>query len=129
MCIFFLIFQSLVCIDVDKGLGRAISKGAIRVLNVTSRDCVLVWAALSSCSYLAGGDELQRPQGAAHVRDVGLELVDGIGNAGLDLAGVGARRRVGGDLVESGGHVGGWLATRMVRSGRFDVAGYKKTPK
>lgn len=59
-----------------------------------------------SCSYLAGGDELQRPQGAAHVRDVGLELVDGIGDAGLNLAGVGARRRVGGDLVKGGGRHG-----------------------
>jgi hypothetical protein len=58
---------------------------------------------LSSCSaaaYLAGRDELQGAQGGAHVLDVVLELVESIGNAGLDLRGVLARRRVGGDLVE-----------------------------
>lgn len=58
---------------------------------------------LSSCSaaaYLAGRDELQGAQRGAHVLDVVLELVESIGNAGLDLRGVLARRRVGGDLVE-----------------------------
>lgn len=50
-------------------------------------------------SYLAGGDELQRPEGSAHVRDVGLELVERGRDAGLDLARLSARRRVEGDLV------------------------------
>lgn len=58
---------------------------------------------LCSCSavaYLAGRDELQGAQGGAHVLDVVLELIESSGNAGLNLRGVLARRRVGGDLVE-----------------------------
>lgn len=51
-------------------------------------------------SYLAGGDELERPEGGAHVRDVGLELVESSRNAGLDLVGLGPRGGVGGDLVK-----------------------------
>lgn len=51
-------------------------------------------------SYLAGGDELERPEGGAHVRDVGLELVESSGDAGLDLIGLGPRGGVGRDLVE-----------------------------
>lgn len=53
-----------------------------------------------AASYLTGRDELQRAQGGAHVLDVVLELVESIGDAALDLRGVLARRRVGGDLVE-----------------------------
>jgi hypothetical protein len=51
-------------------------------------------------SYLAGGDELKRPEGGLHVRDVGLELVERSRDAGLDLIGLGPRGAVGRDLVE-----------------------------
>ena len=53
-------------------------------------------------SYLAGGDELERPKGGLHVRDVGLELVESSGDAALDLIGLGPRGGVGRDLVEGG---------------------------
>ena len=59
-------------------------------------------------SYLAGGDELERSQRALHVRDVGLEVVESIGDARLDLGGVLPRRAVGSDLVQGGRrHFGG----------------------
>lgn len=58
-------------------------------------------------SYLAGGDELKRPEGGAHVRDVGLELVESGGNGDLDLIGLGPRGGVGGDLVKGGLRHGG----------------------
>ena len=54
-------------------------------------------------SYLASGDELQRPQRTAHVWDIGLKVVERIGDVGLDLRGVLTRRAVGRDLVEGGG--------------------------
>lgn len=68
--------------------------------------CVGVDCACSMCtcgwlsSYLAGGDELEGPEGGLHVRDVGLELVERSRNAGLDLRGLGPRGAVGRDLVE-----------------------------
>jgi hypothetical protein len=63
----------------------------------------------SSCSYLASGDELQWSQRALQVGDVGLEVVEGIGDAGLDLRGRLPRWAVRSDLVERGRtHGDGW---------------------
>jgi hypothetical protein len=59
-------------------------------------ECTSGWLS----SYLAGGDELKRPEGSLHVRDVGLELVESSRNAGLNLGGLGPRGAVGRDLVE-----------------------------
>lgn len=59
-------------------------------------ECTGAWLS----SYLAGGDELERPEGGLHVRDVGLELVERSRDAGLDLRGLGPRGAVGRDLVE-----------------------------
>jgi len=53
-------------------------------------------------SYLAGGDELERTKRAAHVGDVLLELIESVGDVGLDLRWVLARRAVARDLVECG---------------------------
>lgn len=53
-------------------------------------------------SYLASRHELQRPQRGPHVWDVGLEVVESIGDAGLDFRRVLPRRAVGRNLVESG---------------------------
>lgn len=76
----------------------------------------MVWCS----SYLAGGDELQRPEGGAHVRNVGLELVESGRDAGLDLGRLGARRRVEGDLVHGLlRHGGGWV---------IDIAGVDCRP-
>ena len=58
----------------------------------------LCWCVFSS--YLASRHELQRTQSALHVRDVGLELIQGGGDVGLDLGWFLPRRAVGGDLVE-----------------------------
>ena len=51
-------------------------------------------------SYLASGHELQGTQGALHVRDVGLELIESGRDVLLDLGGLGPRWGVGRDLVE-----------------------------
>jgi hypothetical protein len=59
-------------------------------------ECTSGWLS----SYLAGGDELERPEGSLHVRDVGLELIESSRNAGLNLGGLGPRGAVGRDLVE-----------------------------
>lgn len=67
-------------------------------------ECPTLFSDWGSSPYLAGRHELQRPQGTAHVWDVGLELVQRICDAGLDLRGVLARRAVAGDFVKSGGH-------------------------
>ena len=65
---------------------------------------------MSSSSHLTGRDDLQRPEGGLDVGGVLLELVQSLGDAGLQLAGVLARRAVGRDLVELGGrHVGDGL--------------------
>lgn len=40
-----------------------------------------------SKTHLASRHELQRSQGGLHVRDVGLEVVEGIGDAGFQLRG------------------------------------------
>ena len=53
-----------------------------------------------SSSYLARRHELQRPQGTAHVGNVGLQLIEGGCDLGLDLGGLGPRRAVGRDLVQ-----------------------------
>jgi hypothetical protein len=64
-----------------------------------------------SCSYLACRDKLQWSQRALHVGNVGLEVVECIGNAGLDLRGRLPRWAVRGDLVEGGRrHDGGLLS-------------------
>lgn len=72
---------------------------------------------LMSSSYLACRDELQRPQGALHVGNVGLELVQRRSDAGLDFGGLGPRWAVGRDLVKrllrhGGGVCGGWQSGR-----------------
>ena len=58
----------------------------------------LCWCVFSS--YLASRHELQRTQSALHVRDVGLELIQGCSDVGLDLGRFLPRRAVGSDLVE-----------------------------
>lgn len=59
-------------------------------------------------SYLARAGELEWPQARLHVGNVGLEVVESIGDALLDLRGAGPRGGVGGDLVEGWSrHVGG----------------------
>lgn len=63
----------------------------------------------SGSSYLAGRDELKRPEGGLHVRDVRLQLVESSGDAGLNLIGLGPRGGVGGDLVKGlSRHFGGY---------------------
>lgn len=69
-------------------------------------------------SYLAGGHELERAQRGLHVRDVLLEVVESIGNAGLDLGGALPRGAVGSDLVQGGRHGCGLLFDG--RSGRVE---------
>lgn len=59
-------------------------------------------------SYLASSDELERAQRSAQVGNVGLEIVQSVGNAGLDLRRGGPRGAVGSDLVDCGtGHLDG----------------------
>ena len=58
-------------------------------------------------AYLAGRNELQRPQRALHVRDVGLQIIKGVGDTALELRGLLLRRARRRDLVE-GSHVWGW---------------------
>lgn len=59
-------------------------------------------------SYLACGHELERAESGLHVGDVALEVVEGIGDAGLDLRGGLPRWAVWRDLVQGGGRHGGW---------------------
>lgn len=72
-------------------------------------------------SYLAGGHELERTQRRLHVRDVLLEVVESIGNAGLDLGGALPRGAVGSDLVQGGRHGCGLMFDG--RSGREEERG------
>lgn len=67
-----------------------------------------------SSSYLAGGDKLQRPEGSAHVWNVGLELVQSSSNVGLDLIWLGPRWAVGRNLVEGLSRHGGRCLWRVV---------------
>jgi len=58
-------------------------------------------------SYLASGHKGQGTESRAHIGDVGLQVVEGIGNLSLDLIGLLPRRAVGRNLVKSlGGHDG-----------------------
>lgn len=57
----------------------------------------------SSNSHLLSVDELQRTQRRLEVGGVGLQVVEGRGDLGLELRGVLARRAVGRNLVEGGG--------------------------
>lgn len=59
-----------------------------------------IYGAGSASSYLASGDELERAQRAPHVGDVGLEVVERIGDARLDLGRVLPRGAIGSDLVQ-----------------------------
>ena len=61
----------------------------------------------SGSSYLAGRDELKRPEGGLHVRDIRLQLVESSSDVGLNLIGLGPRGGVRGDFVQSGRHDGG----------------------
>ena len=61
-------------------------------------------------SYLSRTDEVQWPQGSAHVRDIGLEVIEGIGDICLDLGGLLPRWAVRRDLVQSSGRHGDGLA-------------------
>lgn len=66
-------------------------------------------AVVRMSSYLLGRDELQRPEGGLEVGSVALEIVQSTSDAGLELRGVLARGRGGGDLVElRGGHFDCW---------------------
>lgn len=51
-------------------------------------------------TYLTSGDKLQRTQGGLQVLGVALEIIQSIGERGLQFGGVLSRRRVGSDLVE-----------------------------
>ena len=53
-------------------------------------------------SYLASGHKVERPQGALHVWNVGLKLVERICDARLNLRGLLPRGAVGSDLVQCG---------------------------
>lgn len=53
---------------------------------------------------LFGGAELERPQGAPKIGDRVLEVIKGLSDTGLQLAGISMRGAVVGDLVD--GHVG-----------------------
>lgn len=57
----------------------------------------------SDYSYLTGRDELQRAQSGLQVGSVALQVEQGLSNVALQLAGLGVRGAVGGDLVD-GGH-------------------------
>lgn len=57
-------------------------------------------------SYLLGGAELERAESRLQVRHRVLEVVERLGDLLLELARVGVRGRVVGDLV--GGHGDGW---------------------
>lgn len=53
---------------------------------------------------------MQRAQRALHVGDVGLEVVESVSNARLDLRGVLPRRAVGSNLVQRRRrHIGGFV--------------------
>lgn len=85
-------------------------------------------------SYLAGGDELKGPEGGLHVGDVGLELVESSGDAGLDLIGLGPRGGVGRDLVKGllrhDGRISSWSSSsrkRLQVSAKFgEVVAFRK---
>ena len=53
-----------------------------------------------SSSYLASRDELQWPQRGLHVRDVGLQVVEGVCDTALELGRLLPRRARRCDLVE-----------------------------
>lgn len=57
----------------------------------------------SAGSHLSGRDELQRPQRDLEIGGVGLEVVQGASDVGLQLGRVLPRRAVGGDLVDTHG--------------------------
>lgn len=66
---------------------------------------MVTWEQKSSAnSHLTGRDKLQRAKGRLQVGSVRLEVVQSLGNVGLELRGALARRAVGRDLVE------GWAA-------------------
>lgn len=61
---------------------------------------------ISGCSHLSGRDDLQRSQGNLEVGSVGLEVVESLSDARLELRGVLPRRAVGSDLVQGlGAHL------------------------
>ena len=68
--------------------------------NANGTSAISPYSFVYSSSYLARRDKLQGPKGTLHVRDVGLELIQGGGDAGLDLGGLLPRWAVGRDLVE-----------------------------
>ena len=76
--------------------------------NRISKVCRPVGMWYFSSSHLTGRDELQGAQGDLEVSGVGLEVVESLSDALLELGGVLPRRAVGGDLVQGlGGHFGG----------------------
>lgn len=56
--------------------------------------------------------ELERTESTLEVGDGGLEIVQSLGNAGLQLRGLGVGRGVGGDLDE-GGHLDFFLVLKL----------------
>lgn len=100
------------CVSPRTSLSRRVSRSPIgaHLFAETTKDTFSFVCSLEpSCigggrlmcsSYLTRRDELQRPEGSLHVRDVGLELVESSGDARLDLIGLGPRRAVGRDLVQ-----------------------------
>lgn len=59
-------------------------------------------------SHLTRRYKLQWPQRTSHIRDVGLEVVESVGDTGFQLGRVLPRRAVGRDLVKSSHVCGLW---------------------
>lgn len=49
---------------------------------------MLVQMCLIESSYLSRRHKVERPKGTSHVWNVGLEIMEGIGDAGLNLIGL-----------------------------------------
>ena len=101
--------------SVDWLAGHSVAAGT--GLSISRHLCESFLADSSGISHLAGRDELQRAEGDLEVGGVALEVVQSLGDALLELGGVGPRGAVGGDLVQRGAHFGGWLGL-VGRGGR-----------
>jgi len=65
---------------------------------------------ISRYSHLTGRDDLKRSEGDLEIGGVGLEVVESLSDAGLELGGVLPRGAVGSDLVKGlGAHFDGWF--------------------
>ena len=73
--------------------------------------------------YLTSGHELQGPERALHVGDVGLQVVDRAGDAGLQLGGVLPRGARGRDLVDVSHDCGALVVVEGRETGLVVVVG------